>query len=121
MDDRGRLAQPLTGSAGSRLADRAAARAAPGRRATRARARLALALDRWSSRLDVRLPRGIGTAATAFVLLASLACGAVEGDHLSAVVAAVKDARDGAANAAGFRVVSIALAGHHHVSREEVL
>src|SRR5262249_27148074 len=51
----------------------------------------------------------------------SLAYGAVEGDHLSAVVAAVKDARDGVANAAGFRIVSIALAGHRHVSREEVL
>jgi len=54
-------------------------------------------------------------------MLASLAYGAVEGDHLSAVVAAVKDARDGVANAAGFRIVSIALAGHRHVSREEVL
>jgi cell division protein FtsQ len=82
---------------------------------------MALALERWSSRLEVRLPRGVGSAATAFVMLASLAYGAVEGDHLSAVVAAVKDARDGVANAAGFRIVSIALAGHHHVSREEVL
>ena len=33
----------------------------------------------------------------------------------------MKDARDGAANAAGFRIVSVALAGNHHVSREEVL
>ena len=121
MDDRGRLAQPLTGSAGSRRADRAAARAAPGRRATRARFRIALALDRWSSRLEGRLPRGIGIAGTALVMLASLAGGVVEGDHLSTIVAAVKEARDGIANAAGFRIVSIALAGHRHVSREEVL
>jgi cell division protein FtsQ len=33
----------------------------------------------------------------------------------------LKDARDGAGNAAGFRIVSVALAGQHHVSREEVL
>ena len=53
------------------------------------RAFMALALERWSSRLEIRLPRGVGTAATAFVMLATLAYGAVEGDHLSAVVAAV--------------------------------
>src|SRR6266404_6104150 len=33
----------------------------------------------------------------------------------------IKGARDGIAGATGFRVVSIALAGNHHVSREEVL
>jgi len=33
----------------------------------------------------------------------------------------MRDARDGTANAAGFRIVSIALAGNHHVTREEVL
>jgi cell division protein FtsQ len=33
----------------------------------------------------------------------------------------MKDARDATANAAGFRIVSVALAGNRHVSREEVL
>ena len=78
-------------------------------------------LDRWSSLLETRLPRGAGLAAAALVLLASLAYGAVKGDHVPAVVAAMKDARDRLGNAAGFRIVSIALAGNHHVSREEVL
>jgi cell division protein FtsQ len=83
--------------------------------------RCAHGIDRWSSLLDARLPRGAGLTATAIVLLASLAYGAVKGGHVPAVVAAITDTRDGAANAAGFRIVSIALAGNHHVSREEVL
>ena len=78
-------------------------------------------LDRWSSLLETRLPRGAGLAAAALVLLASLAYGAVKGDHVPAVVAAMNDARDRLGNAAGFRIVSIALAGNHHISREEVL
>jgi cell division protein FtsQ len=78
-------------------------------------------MDRWSSLLDARLPRGFGLAAIAAILLASLAYGAVKGEHVPTVISTLKDARDGVANAAGFRIVSIALAGHHHVSRDEVL
>jgi cell division protein FtsQ len=132
MDDRGRLAQPVKGIARwrSRVAGAARPARAPthmGEAAMRAKSRFAQvsrfghAVDRWSSLLDARLPRGVGLAATAVVLLASLAYGAVKGEHVPAVIAAIRDARDGAANAAGFRIVSIALAGHHHVSREEVL
>jgi cell division protein FtsQ len=136
MDDRGRLAQPLNGTA--RWRSRVAAAARPARAETdtddaamrpkarfaqvsRVVSRCAHAIDRWSSLLDARLPRGAGLTATAIVLLASLAYGAVKGGHVPAVVAAITDTRDGAANAAGFRIVSIALAGNHHVSREEVL
>jgi cell division protein FtsQ len=78
-------------------------------------------MDRWSSLLNARWPRGVGVAAAAVVILASLGYGAVKGDHIATVVAAVKDARDALANAAGFRIVSIALAGNHHISRDEVL
>jgi cell division protein FtsQ len=45
----------------------------------------------------------------------------VKGDHVASVVAVLRDARDAAANVAGFRIVSIALTGHRHISREEVL
>jgi cell division protein FtsQ len=45
----------------------------------------------------------------------------VKGDHVPTVIAALKDARDQAAQAAGFRIVSLALSGEHHISREEVL
>ena len=37
------------------------------------------------------------------------------------IVAALKDLRDSAANAAGFRIVALALTGERHMSREEVL
>ena len=43
---------------------------------------------------------------------ASLGYGVVKGDHVPASSTRLKDARDGAANAAGFRIVSIALSGH---------
>ena len=78
-------------------------------------------MNRWTFLLNTHFPRGLGLVATAVVILASLAYGVVKGDHVATVAAALKDARDGAANAAGFRITSIALAGNNHVSREEVL
>jgi cell division protein FtsQ len=87
----------------------------------RPRPRVTLILDRWSSLMSTRWPRGVGVAAAAVVILASLGYGAVKGDHVASIVAAMKDARDATANAAGFRIVSVALAGNRHVSREEVL
>jgi cell division protein FtsQ len=87
----------------------------------RARFRFIQIINRWSSLIETRWPRGAGTAATAAVIAASLAYGVVKGDHVASLVAAMRDARDAAANAAGFRIVSIALAGNHHISREEVL
>jgi cell division protein FtsQ len=87
----------------------------------RPRYRFIQLMDRWSSLVNARWPRGIGTAGTVAVILASLAYGAVKGDHIPDVIAGLKDARDAAANAAGFRIVSVALAGQHHISREDVL
>jgi cell division protein FtsQ len=87
----------------------------------RPRSRLAGIMDRWSSFLDGKWPRGLGVAASGLVILASLSYGAIKGNHIPQIVAGLKEARDGIANAAGLRLVSIALAGNHHVSREEVL
>jgi cell division protein FtsQ len=87
----------------------------------RPRYRIAQLMDRWSSLINTRWPRGVGVAGTVIVIFASLAYGAVKGDHIPSIIAALKDARDGAGNAAGFRIVSVALAGQHHISREEVL
>src|SRR4051794_33025839 len=87
----------------------------------RPRYRFAQLMDRWSALVNARRPRGIGIAGTVVIILASLAYGAVKGDHVPSIIAALKDARDGAANAAGFRIVSVALAGQHHISREDVL
>ena len=77
--------------------------------------------QRWIAIFNRLLPRGAGIAATVAVVLATLAYGMVKGDHLPAVIAAFKDARDQAANVVGFRIVSLALSGEQHVSREEVL
>jgi cell division protein FtsQ len=95
-------------------------------RATRAqaakpRSRFERIADRWSLVLRARVPRGSGLAATALVIVASLVYGVIRGGHLPAVVAGMKDARDALANAAGFRIRSIALAGNRHVNREEIL
>jgi cell division protein FtsQ len=123
MDDRGRLAQPLTWLAWSRRVRpglASAAQPAP-TEAANPRSRFARIADRWSLILHRRVPRGIGLVATILVLAASLAYGVVKGDHVPAVVAGFKDARDALANAAGFRIRAIALSGHQHVSREEVL
>lgn len=87
----------------------------------RPRYRFTQLMDRWSSLINTRWPRGVGVAGTVVVILASLAYGAVKGDHIPSIIAALKDARDGAGNAAGFRIVSVVLAGQHHVSRGEVL
>ena len=87
----------------------------------RPRYRFIQLMDRWSSLVNARWPRGIGTAGTVAVILASIAYGSVKGEHVPTVIAALKDARDAAANAAGFRIVSVALAGQHHISREDVL
>ncbi len=115
MDDRGRLAQSLTGIARWRLpvTMRASARAASGAPSA--------VLDRWSWLLANRLPRGTGIIAASIVILASLGYGIVKGDHLPAVATILKDARDWAASAAGLRIMSVALTGNHHISREEVL
>jgi cell division protein FtsQ len=85
------------------------------------RFRFSQIVNQWSLLIDTRWPRGAGIAATALVMLASLGYGMVKGDHVASVVVALRDARDAAANVAGFRIVSIALTGHRHISREEVL
>ena len=70
---------------------------------------------------NLRLPSGLGLAASGVFLLATVAYGIVVGDRGPAIVDAFRDARDAAADAAGFRIASIALSGERHVSREEIL
>ncbi len=122
MDDRGRLAQSLTGIA--RWRPRAFVRAnRPAARTTNIHTELRYTqwLDRYASLLARRLPPRLGIIATSIFLLAAVAYGSVRGDHVAAVAGAVKDARDWVANVAGLRVVSVAITGNQHVTREEVL
>jgi cell division protein FtsQ len=111
MDGRGRLAKPLNdGHARAR------------RRAADLLIGWQRPLRRWlKPLLDLQLPRGVGVAATALFLLASAGYGVVCGDLGPAIAEELTDARDAAANALGFRISSIALAGQHQVMRQEIL
>lgn len=77
---------------------------------------------RWFSALvDINVPRGAGSSAAALLLLATVCYGVVKGDHGPAIVANVQDLCDNAANAVGFNISEVALAGEHEVSRDEIL
>jgi cell division protein FtsQ len=71
--------------------------------------------------VNLRVPSGAGLAGSGGFFLATLIYGILIGDRIPAIVGGYKDARDAAANAAGFRIASIALSGGRHVSREEIL
>lgn len=101
MDDRGRLAQ------------------SPKRPQSFARA--GRAIHRLAFLLDLRVPRGAGSAAACALVAASVAYGAAKGGHVETVVAQFKDVRDATANAAGFHIASIAMSGQNQLTREQIL
>jgi cell division protein FtsQ len=125
MDGRRRIAEPVTDGA----LGRPAAGAAPVSRRARARsglrlgsARLGRFLRRWLGPVQGwQLPRGTGIAAVGAFLVASAAFGAVRGGHMPALTDELRYWRDAAANAAGFRITSIAMAGQNELTREEIL
>ncbi len=121
MDGRGRLAEPLIGG-GSPPAAAGPVSGLAGRLSVVFPVRLRRLARRVFVRVcDARIPRGAGIGASALLLLSALGYGAVSGGHGPAVTAALADWRDAAANAAGFRITSIALAGGKHVTREQIL
>jgi len=71
----------------------------------------------------VRLPPppGVGVAASILLISATLGYGAFVGGHVAEVVSALKDARDAAADAVGFRIAAVSLSGSKEVSREQIL
>jgi cell division protein FtsQ len=76
----------------------------------------------WLERFARRSPRrGLGLVGMLMFLALSLGYGALLGGHVPAVVDWLKDARDQAANAAGFRIAAVSLTGQKEVSRAEVL
>lgn len=68
-----------------------------------------------------RLPRYAGTAAACVIMLSGAGYGVVMGDHLGPVGVAIADARDAAANAAGFRIAKLNIAGRKQLNQDEVL
>ncbi|MBV1696846.1 MAG: cell division protein FtsQ/DivIB [Hyphomicrobiales bacterium] len=125
MDGGGRLDQPLTRSRPDAAEDLGAPIA--GRSHPRAFDRFAgftnyrRRFGRWRSRIVRAPPSGVGVAASALLLAATLGYGVIAGNHAAEVVAWLKDARDEAASALGFGIAAVSLTGPKEVSREEVL
>jgi cell division protein FtsQ len=125
MDGRRRLAEPVTDGAYAR----SAAGAAPVSRRMRARTgwglgrtRIERFLRRWLGPMESwRLPRGIGIGAAVLFVLASVTFGIVRGGHVSELFAELRDFRDALANAAGFRIASIAFTGQRHLIPAAIL
>ena len=112
--------RPVAGPAPARRRLRINWRQAP--RRLPVRIRMPRILWRWSPpHLSWHMRRGTGTAAAALLLFGALTYGAVRGGHLPAVLDELADMRNAVANAVGFRIASIALAGERHVTREEIL
>jgi cell division protein FtsQ len=125
MDGRGRLAEPVAGGAPARPV----AGTAPAPQGIRSRVRafvgggrLRRLTRRWSAlAAQLWIPRGAGIVAASLLLAASIGYGTVRGGHLDMVAEELGDARDAIANALGFRITSIALAGGSQLTREEIL
>src|SRR5258707_193803 len=132
MDGGGRFAGSLSERAPSRLR-RAGAAASQRRRgewveshgvlllesAGRWR-RFARSLDRVANRL-ARLPRHAGLIATILIIAASAGYGAVLSGQAGKIIDFFKDVRDTAANAAGFNIAAVAVAGERDPSRGGIL
>lgn len=71
--------------------------------------------------LERYAPRRVGIAATVLMLTGSLALGVVKGNHVDEMVEAFSDARNAAANAAGFRIASVILNGRKQLTQDEIL
>jgi cell division protein FtsQ len=132
MDGGGRLDQPLTRSrplgkeAGAPVDEPQRPRVEHGPRRNRVDRLTGLAADgrwgaRWVAWIAQRPQPGLGIAGSILLIAAALGYGAVAGGHVPAVVDWLKDTRDAAANALGFRIAAISLTGPKEVSREEVL
>jgi cell division protein FtsQ len=121
MDGRRRIAEPVAGGA-----ERPVAGAAPASGRFGAWLPFGSRFRRMARRLagpigHRRVPRGTGTVTFALLMAATFTYGTVRGGHVEAVLAEMSDARDAIANAVGFRITSIALAGGRAMTREEIL
>lgn len=115
MDGRGRLAQSLKARRDARPPSEPS--------------RVMVVVGRWRRWARRRLapilqcdpPRGFGSAAALLFVLGSIGYGVAKGDHMAEIAAGVQEVCDTAANAAGFRISSVAMSGESQLSREQVL
>jgi cell division protein FtsQ len=79
-------------------------------------------LKQWGAQCaQFLLRRGPGLAASAVIVAASIGYGVVKGGHWDDVQAALRNARDAAANAAGFRIAGVSFVGQQNINREAIL
>jgi cell division protein FtsQ len=71
--------------------------------------------------LAARVPRRAGFAGAALLIVATIGYGVVKGDHVPEIVDALKDTRDAVANAMGFRIQSISIAGRKQLGEKDIL
>jgi cell division protein FtsQ len=76
--------------------------------------RRARAIARWK-------PRHGGVVAAASLIALSLAYGAYKGEHGAAIIEFLLDARDAAANSAGFGITNVAITGNRQLSKRDIL
>lgn len=77
---------------------------------------------RWSAAvLRYRAPKGTAASAAALLLLGTVCYGVVRGDRLGVMAANLHDIGDSVANAAGFGIREVAIAGEHNLSRKAIL
>ena len=67
------------------------------------------------------VPRGAGAAASALLVLGSIAYGAIRGDHVAVIATELKDTRDALSNAAGFHIEELSIAGRRQLTEKDVL
>jgi cell division protein FtsQ len=72
-------------------------------------------------KLERRLPRGIGTAATVALLLGAGLLGVFKGGYYDTVAGALSDTRNAAANAVGFQITAVAITGRKQLTQDEIL
>jgi cell division protein FtsQ len=68
-----------------------------------------------------QIPPGTGVAGSILLVGASLAYGAVAGDHVAAVTDRLKNTRDTAANSLGVAITAVSVSGDNQISREQAL
>lgn len=73
------------------------------------------------AKLERRLPRGIGTAATVALLLGAGLLGVFKGGYYDTVTGALSDTRNAAANAVGFQITAVAITGRKQLTQDEIL
>ena len=109
MDGRGRLAQSVTRSK-PRSRPAAASRGLVSRIVRRVTLPLA----------HLRVPRFTGAVAGLVFLAGFATYGVVKGEHIPAILTAIKGTADAGANALGMRIATVSLSGQRQVSREEI-